>query len=415
MNTSILISNINEPDLTSRVNKLATTFTDIFGSKHETIVRSPGRAEIIGNHTDYNEGYALSACISRSILALSKKRKDKQINVVSTMFQNQKVSFEISDNIPKDTKNTWTNFIRGVIQTLMKNGYEFDGADILFDSTIPSTGVSSSAALELATAFSLLAEQEIDRKKIALMCKLAENEYVESPCGFLDQGTIAFGAKDKMVLFDFMPQTDSPVSKIELINADFSSSNASFVVISDKTVKRELGSSGYPARRKMCEDSLSFWEQKLGRHIPSLRYVTAEDFESYRDELEAFNTTMRKRVEHVIYENQRVLKFIELLKNKEIKYAGKLLTEAGKSALELYELDEKTPELTFLFNTGKEIDGVLGFRNMGGGFNATTLALVDNDYSGTFQTELYNRYTSEFDGELNFVKFEITDGVNFIS
>ncbi len=406
---------INEPNLLSRIEKTSLEFKKIYKSKHDVIVRSPGRAEIIGNHTDYNEGYALAGCISQSILAFSRKRLDNQVNVHSKMF-GETNSFQISGNIKKDNIERWSNYARGVVQNLVNNNYDIGGADILIDSTIPATGVSSSAAFELAIAFTLcgLYNQEIALEKISTLCKEAENKYVGTPCGFLDQGAITFGKKDNLILFDFLPKGILPVSKIDLINIDLSKENASFILISDKDVKHELGNSGYPARRKMCEDSLAFWEKKLGIKVPSLRYVTCDDFEKYKSELKEINPTMKKRVEHVIYENKRVLTFVELIKINRIKEAGEILTKSGESALKLYELDEKTPELTFLFNQGHKIKGNLGFRNMGGGFNATALALVKNDYLSYFQEKLNNLYKSKFKRDLTFVKFNITDGIKFI-
>lgn len=405
-----------EPELKKRLSTLQTKFKKLYGDKEGLVIRSPGRAEIIGNHTDYNQGYALSSCISQSILALFKKRTDNKIRIFSQEFSRHPVEFLITNAIACDLQNSWTNYARGVAQQLLKAGFKISGADILLDSNVPmGSGVSTSAAYELVVGLGLLSVSRLslDNLNLALLCQKAENLFVGSPCGFLDQGSIAFGKSGKMVFMDFLAKKESPVSKVSLIPADLGK-DVSFVVAVDKTAKRELGSSGYPARRKMCEESLPFWSKVLKRNIKSLRFVSVSEFEKFKSDLEKYNPVMRKRAEHIIYENERVLKAVKMLKTQKIKDFGKLLTEAGKSALDLYELDEKTPELTYLYKFGQTLNGVLGIRNMGGGFSATILALVENAKMSEFEDKLASGYKNKFKGNLDFIEFKVTNGVGII-
>jgi len=408
---------LSEPDLDKRIKNLEKTFKELYKAPPELIVRAPGRAEIVGNHTDYNNGFTLSACISKSMLLFFRKRKDKLIRVFSNKFPTpQPLVFKVSTRAKKRS-NCYSNYLKGVIKELISLGIQVSGTDILIGSNIPlGSGVSSSAALEVSTAlgFLHLSSQKIDSLTVAALCQRAENTFVGSPCGFLDQGTIVFGKKERLIFMDYMPRDKYPVSRINLIPTVFAKHQASFIVVVDKESKRQLGSSGYPARRKMCEGSLPFWSTKLEKKIRSLREIDAKIFTRYKGELKKINTTMCKRVEHIVYENQRVLNSVKALKRGNIKHFGKLLTSSGGSALRLYELDEKTPELTFLYNQGKKINGVLGIRNMGGGFAATTLALVEDSEFENFKKKLDQLYKRRFNKDLDFIKFKVTEGAGII-
>ena len=391
-------------------------FTTLFGTQPTTIARAPGRAEILGCHTDYNSGYALAAGISESTFAYCSKKDESSITVASTAYPNEVITFSLNDIAGVET-NKWTNYIRAVAKELVTAGHTIGGANILIDSTVPkSGGVSSSAALELAVAYGLLQlyKYPIDAMKIALLCKQAENSpIVKSPCGFLDQGSSAFAKKDALVLMDFLPKGNDPVSSVTVIPAEFPIP-ATFIIPVDPTLERQLGETGYVARRKMCEDSLPFWSTKLGRPVTSLRQVSVVEFEMFRKDLDLLNPVMRKRCEHIVYENARVLAAVVALKNKKIDVFGNLLTEGGKSSLELYGLDENTPQLTFLVEKGRVLPGVLGMRNMGGGFSAIALALVKNESLDTFKQTLSAMYAKQFDRTLDYIAFTPGNGAEIV-
>ncbi len=406
-----------EPDLAKRITTQKKQFAKLFGSNPTVISRAPGRAEILGCHTDYNNGFALAAGISRSILGLLGVRPDKNISISSIAFPGVPIAFPLS-NFVRDEKNKWTNYARAVVRELLNDGAAIGGANILIDSTIPkSGGVSSSAALELAIAYGLLAlyHQKIDPLHVAAICRKAENsDLVKSPCGFLDQGTVAMAKEGKMVLFDFLPKGTSPVSKVSTIETRLADDDVSFVIPVDLTLERQLGETGYVMRRKLCEDSLPFWQVVLHHPVASLRDVTKEDFLKYREQLQKKNPVMRKRVEHIIFENERVLDAVRALEKGDTFAFGRLLTEAGESSLELYELNENTPQLTLLVKYGRTIPGVLGMRNMGGGFSAIALALVRNDKMKSFQEALQKEYKKHFHRSLEFIEFSPSQGAEIL-
>jgi len=378
-----------------RVSHAKQTFFSTFKTEPLIISQAPGRAEIIGNHTDYNNGYALSAGINRKTITLLGKREDRFVHVYSTTFSKEPSIFSL-DQIEKGAHGDWLNYIKGVIGELMKVSNTITGMNILIDSDVPSSGgVSSSAALELSLSTGILAllGVEMDAVEKSHMCQKAENgSLVEVPCGFLDQASSGLTKKDHLLFLDFLPSHDMPVSELRQIPVDLTKHNMSFVVIVDKEVKRNLGTSGYPARRAQCERSVPILAEMLERELKSLRDVTVSDFESKRIELEKIDPEMRKRVQHIVYENQRVLDAVEALEKGEIERFGAILTASGKSALELYELDAQTPELTKLVTEGRNIEGVVGMRNMGGGFSAIALALVRNERMESFKKELDSAY-----------------------
>lgn len=406
-----------EFDLPERITTSSATFLSLFHGAPTVITRAPGRAEILGCHTDYNSGFALAAGISKSTIALLSRRTDSQFSVYSNSYPGREPILFSIDELIRDEVITWPNYVKAVVRELMQNTYAIGGANILIDSTVPkSGGVSSSAALELAIAYGLLAlyKQPIDTTKVALLCKTAENsDLVKSPCGFLDQGASAFASDDGMVFMDFLADGASPVSKIEVIPSVFPIP-ATFVIPVDPTLERQLGETGYVARRALCEASLPYWTQKLGRTIGSLRNVSVIEFETHRNDLDVYNSEMRKRCEHVIYENARVLAAVIALKSQNIETFGKLLTEGGRSSLELYGLDENTPQLTFLVEKGRVLDGVIGMRNMGGGFSAIALALVKNEQMADFQKTLSGLYKKQFNRTLSFIEFTPSQGAQVL-
>lgn len=370
----------------SRLAELKSKFTQIYGGEAEVVVNSPGRAEIIGNHTDYNLGYALGCAINQSTLGLFAKRNDQQVIFRST---NSALAGE--------------KYCRAVVAELKSNSYNLTGADILVDTNFSTSGgLSSSAALELCLAYGLLALSgfQPDPAKIAPLCQQAENsDLVQSPCGFLDQAVIAFSQAKQTVLLDFLP----PV-KPQLVKAGLP--GCALVVAMDKSVKRVLGESGYPARRKSCELAA----KTLG--VASLREISSADFETKKGQLDEVT---RNRAEHIVYENQRVLDAVAALENNNIVKFGQLLNQSGKSALDLYDLAENTPELRLLMESAQTLDGVLGARNMGGGFSAIILALVKNDHLPQFKQNLQAKYSAKFSGRLEFVPFTPADGVKVLN
>lgn len=394
-------------------NQLKQKFNEVFGQVPEVLAQAPGRAEIIGNHTDYNSGYALSAAITRMTVSAISKRDDRMIHVYSEGYSTEPSTFSI-DEMSKGEHGNWLNYVKGVIREIMKLSDAVTGMNILINSDVPSSGgVSSSAALELSlsTAMMQLFGIIMDPVRKAHMCQKAENgELIGIPCGFLDQASSGLCKKDHLLLMDFQPKGDMPISDMKQIPVDLSKYDMSFVVIVDKDVKRNLGTSGYPARRAQCEKSVPILAEMLGKEVRALRDVRVDEFAGVRDRLEEMDPEMRMRVEHIVYENQRVLDAVKALEAGEIERFGQILTASGKSALELYELDAETPELTKLVTEGRMIEGVVGMRNMGGGFSAIALALVKNDQIDSFKQKLNTSYGPG----LEYIPFLPSEGAGII-
>ena len=406
----------DEPDLAVRLTNLHRQFRAAYGVDPQVHVRSPGRAEILGNHTDYNNGYALAAAISRSTLVFMAKRQDGMIRARSNAYPDTEVVFKLNA-LTRDAELYWGNYLRGVVREIMGGG-EIGGADIMIDSNVPNSGgVSSSAALEIGVARGLhrLYGIEAGELETAMLCRRAENgEFVGSPCGLLDQATVAFSESGRMVLLDFQPRAGGPIS-VKMVNADLADKGLSFVIAVDPGVRRNLGDSGYPVRRRMCEESVPILAGLLGRKLASLRDVSIADFQKCGRELEKKGgRLMRMRVEHVVHENQRVLDGVGALERGDFALFGGIMTQSGRSALELYELDAETPELTCLVNEARSLSGVAGTRNMGGGFSAITLSLVQKSEIADFTRELERSYRSQFGRPLHFIEFRATQGAEIL-
>lgn len=395
------------------VHNIERKFQKMYGAYPLFIAKSPGRAEIIGNHTDYNLGFAIGAAINLDTIAAVSPRNDDLISAYSENLDKVPTLFQLKD-LRKRKYHHWTNYVKAVVGELTKKKEFKNGFNLYIFSTVPSSGgVSSSAALELSLglALSKLYKIKISLLRLAVLCQKAENSpLINSPCGFLDQATSALSKENNLLFLDFLPKKGVPVSKFEYIPIDLSKFNLSFLIVVDKKIKRNLGESGYPERRKTCEKSLPILSKLLKKKIKSLRGVSVVEFDKYQKDLEKADKKMRKRVEHIVYENQRVLDAVGALKKKDIKLFGKLLTLSGKSALELYELDEKTPELTFLLQQTQNMEGVLGARNMGGGFSANILVLIKNTHLKKFVKELSAIYRKRYSSNPEFIQFQPAGG-----
>lgn len=390
---------------------LKTKFFKLYGVKPEYISRAPGRAEIIGNHTDYNQGFALGAAIQQSCFCLTSSRTDEIIQLYSENFDQTPHKFTF-ENFNLKNKNHWTNYVKAVFFELSKIKKLNRGFNLYISSSVPySGGVSSSAALEISIALNLtkLFQINLEPLNLAYLCQQAENSpLVNSPCGFLDQGTSLLATKNNLVFFDFLKSKSLPVSQtrqIPLVLKD-----VSFVIAYDKKIKRNLGTSGYPARRLLCEQSVPYLAKILNKKVNSLRDINVSEFNIAKNHLNEINPKLRMRVEHIIYENQRVIDTLKALENNDLEKFGSILTASGKSALELYELDEKTPELTFLVNEAVILKDVIGIRNMGGGFSANILAFVKNNYLPNFIEKLTLKYSQKFNSNLEFIPFTPENG-----
>jgi galactokinase len=403
------------PQIQARIGRLEEQFTEIFGQRPEALVRSPGRAEILGNHTDYNLGLALSCCIDKVILAAFAKNDAAQIRVASTLDGSAPVKFDLANLVPIK-QPVWSNYVAAVISELVRDGVVNSGIDILIESDLSTAGgVSSSAALELAIAFGWceIAGVESNAYRLAELSQRAENgPFVRTPCGLLDQTAIAVGKAGWITLMDF-GQLKSPFGQVDysFVKGAIHEAGLSLIIVKDIAVKRRLGETGYSMRRLDCESSVAPLALLLGRALDSLSDVDLEEFLTVRSDLERLvGNTVTRRALHIVGENSRVKRAVETLKNSDFNSFGRLLTESGVSALENFELDEGTPELASLLKILRNRSGVLGARNMGGGFSALTLALIEDKAVEELKDEISRKYTSLYHRDLTFIPFVPVDG-----
>lgn len=333
-----------------------------FKTYPEIIAQAPGRVNLLGEHTDYNNGFVLPIAIDRSILILASPREDSLIQLFSHDF-NEKASFDLGD-IRYDYLHRWSNYQRGVAKLLIEAGYALKGTNMLVAGDVPiGVGLSSSAAVEIATAlaFKSLNNLTISELELIKLCQRAENQFVGMKCGIMDQFVSLLAQRNKALFLDChsLDYQLVPLDREDLR-----------VVIANTMVERELVDSQYNQRRKECEEGVEILREFLPE-IRSLRDVTIEDLIKYKDRLPPVVT---RRVEHVILENQRVLKGVQALKRGDFSLFGELMNQSHQSLRDLYEVS--CPELDLMVEIARSTKGVLGSRLTGAGFGGCTVSLV---------------------------------------
>jgi galactokinase len=411
-----------DKNILKRIKNLQQVCQDVFGKdknsdkQNLTATYAPGRAEIIGNHTDYNEGYTISTNISQNLLMIGKPNDSNKVEVLSLNEDRKVYSFFVSspDAMVKQrsksqASHSWTNYIKGVLWAFAKRKIPLKGFRAVIQSTIPlGGGVSSSAALELATAHFLcaLGNQDIRKETLISMCKYAENKYVGAPCGYLDQATVEL-ADSSMLFISYRQVGNSPFSW-DTIDINLQDHGLTFIIGYDLSSKHSIVEGKYKVRQKACKQSIPILEKVLVRKLQALRDVSLGEFKKLDTNIFANTPIPYKWILHVISENQRVLEAKDKIKQADMQGFGDLLTASGKSAIYDYQLAEDTPELIWLYETilkNKKAWGVIGTRNMGGGFNATTLSLVKSDNARVFKTSLQEFYSKKFNSHYHFLEF----------
>ncbi len=311
----------------------------------------------------------------------------------------------------------WFDYAAAVVAELNIAGVEVPGFEMTITSTVPSSGgVSSSASFELGVGRALceLAGHEILLEDLARLCQRAEHA-IGSMCGLLDQFAVALGQQGSLLKLDFADDSS------QVVKGDLGSN--SFVVIFDPSLSRKLGETGYLVRRQACEEGLAAINKVSSNEFSSLRQVSLEWLQDNREAIESAHSgqgsalsseVVYRRLHHVVSEMQRVDEAVKALSNNNPEEFGRLMTESGKSALEDYELDEGTPELTFIVEQGRDLPGVLGMRNMGGGFSSVSLALIENAAIVDYEDAMNESYSQKFGTELSFVVFEPSGGVEVL-
>ncbi len=375
-------------------------FEDYFGKGDNTrLFHAPGRVNIIGEHLDYNGGYVFPAAISMGIYALVRYRNDDTIRMRSVDFS-EEIVFALSEDLSFDKNIMWGNYPRGVMAALKEKGAVMTGADILFYSTLPKgSGLSSSAAMEVLTAFVMLKGNvygEEQRVETAVMCQQVENKFIGVNCGIMDQFAVAMGKEDYAMLLrsDDLNYRYTPFQL-----------NGHLLMIINSNKPRALAESKYNERRSECDGALE--AIRKNRELPVLAEGEISDLDGIDDEV------LKKRARHVISENKRTLEAVSVLGENRLAEFGSMMTDSHRSLQHDYEVTGV--ELDTLVDASLEIEGCLGARMTGAGFGGCTIALVMEDAAETFEEHVGKVYREKTGLDAEFYRARITDGVREIS
>jgi galactokinase len=370
-------------------------FKEVFPVSPVTIARAPGRVEVLGNHTDYNEGVVLSAAIDRDVWIAIAKSPTRECRLTSTRFGDP---VTVCDIAPQKGAIAWVNYPLGVYSVLKDRGYPVTPFIMAIHSTVPlGAGVSSSAALEVGTALALcgLFNLTIDPTETAKICQKAENGFAGANCGLLDQFSSMFGKAGHLLFTDFRSLEHKVIPMAE--------SNVT-LAITLSGVTHALVAGEYNSRRHECSEAARFFAARDPK-ITMLRDVTMKQLLAAKADL---GPQLFKRAMHVVGEDERVFAGMELLKKGAIAAFGNLLYQSHESSIHNFE--NSCNELDILVTIAKSIDGVYGARLTGGGFGGAMLTMLKNDARQRFEDTVKKEYKKQTgrDTTVHFAK--IADG-----
>ena len=375
-------------------------FTEHYGYNAEQTVFAPGRVNIIGEHTDYNDGFVMPCAINYGMAVSFAKRNDSIWRVYAIDI-NEQDEFDLSQDFTQ-SEHKWANYVRGVVRYIQEQCPEFkQGADLVMASDVPmSSGLSSSAALEISIGKTcqVLGDLPLSLAQIALIGQKAENKFVGANCGNMDQLTSALGQKDHLIMIDCrsLEITPTPVPQgysIAIINSN---------------VKHDLVTGEYNSRRQECEQAAKFFGVK------ALRDVSVAHFLEKADALKAESELAYKRAKHVVYEDQRVLDAVQALKANDMVKLGQLMGESHDSMRDDFEIT--IPEIDYLVELAQVAIGKNGGARMtGGGFGGCIVCLVPNEKVEALRQLIADNYEKQTGIKETFYLCTASDGVSVVS
>jgi galactokinase len=335
--------------------------------------QAPGRVNLIGDHTDYNDGFVLPAAIDRQIVVAAAVRDDALVNVYSRDFD-QWDHFDLQKEIARLSEKSWGNYVRGIGWSLLQEGFTLRGMDAAIAGDIPiGAGLSSSAAIEVACGYAMLqlADHAVDRKALARAAQKAENDFVGMRCGIMDQYIACLGQRHQALLIDCrsLGYRALPIPSGVLI------------IIVDSGVHRGLVEMAYNQRRQECESAAAHFG------VPALRDISLKAFENRAHELTA---VVRRRSRHVITENARTVSAAEALQEDDLKTVGHLMKASHASLRDDFQVS--CPELDCLVDIALEVKGVYGARLTGAGFGGSMVALVQAEAAADLNAAIAEGY-----------------------
>lgn len=357
-----------------------TTLRESFGTlygQRPLVVQAPGRVNLIGEHTDYNEGFVFPAAIGFQTQIAIAQRQDTRLVIHSDNYGEQ-VEYDLA-NLPQGPRSHWSDYVIGVVAQLRSKLGEFPGANLLLHGDVPQgAGLSSSASLEVAVckAFLELSGKSLAGVEIALLCQRAENEFVGARCGIMDQFISVHGKKDHAL------RLDCRSLEYQLLPVP----DEARLVICNTMVRHSLAGGEYNVRRAECETAAGFFAGRISG-VKSLRDVTLKDFEQFSKELPE---VIQKRCRHILTENLRVLQAADALQTGDLRLFGELMGQSHASLRDDFEVS--CEELDTLVELAGKNAGVYGARMTGGGFGGCTINLVQESHVESFRTNIAAGY-----------------------
>ena len=381
----------------SLASRVKESYIHLFPRTDPLIVRSPGRVNLIGEHTDYNYGFVLPAAIDKAIYLAIGPRPDNEIHLFSLDLDR---SFTCTLDLREPAPEHWPNYLLGVVQQLQQAGKSPGGFNCVFAGDIPiGSGMSSSAALECATAFALneLFHLQLDRLTMVRMSQRAENLFVGVQCGIMDQFASMFGRRDHVIRLD--------CQSLEYAWFPFNLEGIRIVLL-DTNVKHSLASTEYNTRRRQCEAGVRL----IRAHHPdvtSLRDATPEMLDRY---VAPVDELVWRRCRFIVGENARLLAATEDLLNGDLRAFGRKMFETHDGLSRDYEVSCR--ELDFLVDEVRDDDAVIGARMMGGGFGGCTINLVQEEAIDSLVARITPVYRAAMNKEMKAYVAQIEDGTS---
>lgn len=378
-------------------------FTEIFGEQAEATFFSPGRINLIGEHTDYNGGHVFPCAISLGTYGAARKREDNKLRFYSANFEDLGIIETSLDDLKYDKKDNWVNYAKGMIYFLKETGHDVDkGMDIFIEGNIPNgSGLSSSASLEMLIG--VIAQElfnlDIDRVDLVKLGMETENKFIGVNSGIMDQFAVGMGKQNQAILLD--------TNTLEYSYAPVDMGN-NVIVIMNTNKRRELADSKYNERRSECETAVGELQAKLD--IKTLGELDAQTFDEYSYLIEDENRL--KRARHAVWENQRTMQAQTALEEGDLEKFGRLVNASHVSLEHDYEVTGI--ELDTLAHTAWKQDGVLGARMTGAGFGGCGIAIVDKDKVEAFKENVGKVYTEKIGYAPAFYIAEIANGTKVL-
>ena len=378
-------------------------FTEIFGEQAEATFFSPGRINLIGEHTDYNGGHVFPCAISLGTYGAARKREDNKLRFYSANFEDLGIIETSLDDLKYDKKDNWVNYAKGMIYFLKETGHDVDkGMDIFIEGNIPNgSGLSSSASLEMLIG--VIAQElfnlDIDRVDLVKLGMETENKFIGVNSGIMDQFAVGMGKQNQAILLD--------TNTLEYSYAPVDMGN-NVIVIMNTNKRRELADSKYNERRSECETAVGELQAKLD--IKTLGELDAQTFDEYAYLIEDENRL--KRARHAVWENQRTMQAQAALEEGNLEKFGRLVNASHVSLEHDYEVTGI--ELDTLAHTAWKQKGVLGARMTGAGFGGCGIAIVDKDKVEAFKENVGKVYTEKIGYAPAFYIAEIADGTKVL-